>query len=107
MDSFQQIVESLLFATDASRALFQLSRGDDRFPIRAEAVRRGSEQIRHGKVPPATVDLEALERGKAMLVENEAEIPGLSGVKARMVAPLLDEGGLQGWLSVQAAAPRS
>jgi GAF domain-containing protein len=107
MDSFQQIVESLLFATDASRALFQLSHGDDRFPIRAEAVRRGFQQIRHGKVPSDTVDREALERGKAMLVENEAEIPGLSGVKARMVAPLLDESGLKGWISVHADAPRS
>src|SRR6202171_6679655 len=98
MDSFQQIVESLLFAPDASRALFQLPRGDDRFPIRAEAVRRGFQQIRHGKVPSDTVDLEALERDKAMLVENEAEIPGLSGVKARMGGPLLHSEGVYGLL---------
>ena len=106
MDSFQQIVANLLFATDASRSLFQLSGGDDRFPIRAEAVRNGFQQIRHGKAPTDTVDREALERGKALFVENEAEIPGLAGVKARMVAPLLDESGLKGWISVHADAPR-
>jgi len=107
MDSFQQIVANLLFATDASRSLFQLSGGDDRFPIRAEAVRNGFQQIRHGKAPTDTVDREALTRGKALFVENEAEIPGLAGVKARMVAPLLDEEGLKGWISVHADAPRS
>jgi len=107
MVRFQHIVENLLFATDASRALLQLSHGDDRIPIRAEAVQRGSQQIRHGKVATDSVDREALERGKAMLVENEVAIPGLPGVKARMVAPLLDAGGLQGWISVHADAPRS
>src|ERR1700730_6978889 len=42
-----------------------------------------------------------------MFVENEAEIPGLSGVKARMGATLLDERGLEGRISGHADAPRS
>src|ERR1700709_1636820 len=61
MDSFQHIIERLLFAVDASRALFQVSTADGGISIKAEAVRRGLQQIRHGETPADTVDPVALK----------------------------------------------
>lgn len=117
MDSFQHIIERLLFAADASRALFQVSTADGGISIKAEAVRRGLQQIRHGEAPADTIDpiaLKMFERGEGTLVQDEigSEQPGgaslaKAGVKARMVAPVLVEGALRGWISVHADAPRS
>lgn len=119
MTSFQTIVTELLLETDASRAMLQVAQPDGTFPIVAEAVRHGMQQIRNQAPSPELTGRSAfasLDKTQDIFVLNDVAQanPGLPpillnsyGVKAQMLAPLVLGGRLAGVLTVHhALGPR-
>jgi GAF domain-containing protein len=112
MNKLQRVIESLLLVTAASRAMLQLTRGDGGSTIEAEAVQHGQQQIRHHEGAAGAVDAEAmatLARDREIIVQPDIEPAhssgsnpeaGLSGVRARMLAPLIQDGRLAGVISL-------
>jgi GAF domain-containing protein len=101
MKTLQRAIESLLLATDASRAMLQLARPNGEFAIEAEAVQHAQQQIRHGSDAGAynVQAVESLLRDKEVLVEHDvgqASTPGSDRIRARMLAPLVRGGQLIG-----------
>jgi GAF domain-containing protein len=90
----QRAIENLLLVTGASRAMLQLARPDGTFAIEAEAVQHAEQQLRHQKseaVNPEARTIEALARDGEVIVEHNS---------ARMLAPLISNGGLVGIVSL-------
>ena len=114
MTSLQRVIESLLLATAASRAVLHVIRADGGFEIQAEAVQHGQRQIRHhpdlGALAAPSADL--LNDDEDLVVENDiAEAPASgpvpeadsSRITARMRVPLVRQGRLAGVISLHQA----
>ena len=110
MNNPQRVIEGLLLATGASRAMLQLARADGGFAIEAEAVQHAQQQLRHQALDAGTLDaktLALLERDKAILVEDDraqAQVSG--GITTRMLAPLILDGRLAGVISLHSPEAR-
>ena len=112
----QRAIENLLLVTAASRAVLQLVRADGGFAIMAEAVQNGLPQLRHHEPEAGTVDaktIAALARDQDFIVEHDSEADSrgssparLSGIKARMLAPLIQDGRLAGVISLHSSTSR-
>jgi GAF domain-containing protein len=114
MTSLQRVVESLLLATAASRAVLHQVRPDGGFEIQAEAVQHGQRQIRHHPelAALAAPSADLLKDDKDLVVENDiAEAPASgpgpeadsSRIRARMRVPLVRQGQLAGVISLHQA----
>jgi GAF domain-containing protein len=114
MTSLQRIIESLLLATAASRAVLHVVRTDGGFEIRAEAVQHGQRQIRHhpdlGALVAPPADL--FKGDKDLIVENDVAQAPASGsslqadscrIRAQMLVPLVRQGRLAGVISLHQA----
>ena len=110
MNNPQRVIESLLLATAAGRAMLQLARPDGGFAIDAEAVQHGQQQLRHQSPEARALDAKALallERDKAIIGQDDvadAQTPG--GITTRMLAPLILDGRLAGVISLHSPEPR-
>ena len=112
----QRVIENLLLVTAASRAMLQLARASGGFAIDAEAVQHAQHQIRHHEFDTGTHDAETiatLERDREIIVQDDIERThspgsnpqtGLSGIRARMLAPLIQGGRLVGVISLHHSA---
>ena len=114
MTSLQRVVERLLLATAASRAVLHLVRPDGGFEIQAEAVQHGQRQIRHqpdqGALAAPSPD--QFKGDEHVIVENDGVQPPESGpgaeadssrIRARMCVPLVRQGRLAGAISLHQA----
>jgi len=110
MNNPQRVIESLLLATGAGRAVLQLARADGGFAIDAEAVQHSQQQLRHQAPDAAALDaktLVLLERNKAIIVEDDlAPAQVSSGITTRMLAPLILDGRLAGVIALHSPEPR-
>jgi GAF domain-containing protein len=108
MNNPQRVIESLLLATAAGRAMLQLARPDGGFAIDAEAVQHAQQQLRHHASEAGALDakaLAALERDKAIIVQDDlAQASG--GITTRMLAPLILDGRLAGVISLHSPESR-
>jgi maleate isomerase len=116
--SFQEIVEELLLATEASRTTLRLDRAGAVYPVAAEALAPGIGSI----AGDTTIDLRAsatfrfLDRERRLLIQPDLlaadpapppELIAAYGAKAQMVAPVVRDERLLGILSVHyAPGPR-
>lgn len=112
MSPFQSVVQDLLLASGASRSLLQLIRPDGSLEVTAEAVTHGSRQLGHDPADAGLhepVLLAQLVRDDATLTQDDLEgaVPAVPRTlidryeaRARMVAPLMNDGRIQGVLSV-------
>jgi GAF domain-containing protein len=111
---FQGIVEELLERTGASRVTIRLDSPGDVFPVAAEALGPGVRSIKDA----TEIDLRAaptftfLEREKRNLIQNDVtdaadppppELIELYGVRAQMLAPIVQDDRLAGIVSVHYA----
>ena len=115
MPTFQSIVEDLLLATGASRALLALAIPHGGFGPVAEAVMDGVMQIRNDEVggewiPPSV--LQQLQRNHEIGMENDLErasptVPRFLidkyGARAQMLAPIVQHAALAGFIAVHHA----
>jgi GAF domain-containing protein len=120
MRDLQAIVEKVLLASRAGRAMLQLAAPDGRWPIAAEAVTGGARQIRNdeatGDIPGASL-VAHLERERSVLAQPDvvradppvpAALVDRYGVRAQLVAPLVRGGRLAGLLTLHdVTGPRS
>ena len=104
MNNPQRVIESLLLATAAGRAMLQLARPDGGFAIEAEAVQHAQDQLRHQAPDVGALDAKALallERDKAIIVQDDlAHAQASGGITTRMLAPLILGGRLAGVISL-------
>ena len=115
MHTLQRVIENLLLVTGASRAMLQLAQGSG-FAIHAEAVQQAQPQIRHHDPETGAQNAEILailERDRQLIVQQDiSAAPGPlvqaapSGVRARILAPLIRDGRLAGVISLHATEPR-
>ena len=110
MSNPQRVIESLLLATAAGRAILQLTRADGAFAIEAEAVQHGQQQLRH-QTPdvgaPDAKTLALLERDKAIIVQDDLpQAQASGGITTRMLAPLIPDGRLAGVISLHSGEAR-
>lgn len=107
---FQRIVEDLLEATGAFRAVLRVNRPGENFPVVAEALGPGATS----DAAPLPYDLREVEtvkflmREKRILVQNDTRQPPSppremieeEGIGAQMLAPLLRDGELIGVIAL-------
>ena len=114
--TFDTLLISLLAATGASRATLRLDdetlglHSDD---VVAEALAPGEESMRGagGINHRAAETAQWLERHRVLLVQNDFDSGPVApeklrryfGVKAQMLAPVIREGRLDGWVSIHEA----
>ena len=115
MATFQSIVEDLLLATGASRALVALTGANGGFTAAGEAVTHGVMQIRNDNARTELVPtpiLEALQRNHEIGLENDLEraSPAVPrslidryGARAQMLAPIVHHDKLAGFIAVHHA----
>src|SRR5689334_17047712 len=110
MNNPQRVIESLMLATGASRAMLQLARAGGGFAIEAEAVQHAQPQLRHAAPDAGALDaatLALLERDKAIIVPDDlAPAQASSGITTRMLAPLISAGRLAGVVSLHSPERR-
>ena len=110
MNNPQRVIESLLLATAAGRAMLQLARPDGGFAIEAEAVQHGQPQLRHHAPEAGALDaktLALLEQDKAIIVQDDlAQAQASGGITTRMLGPLILDGRLAGVISLHSPEPR-
>jgi GAF domain-containing protein len=112
MASFQSIVEDLLVATGASRAMLQLAGSGGKRTAAAEAVTHGARQIRNDVSDGESLEASAfqqLEREKKIVVQDDlaqADPPVARtlmdryGARAQVLAPLIHGDRLAGVISL-------
>jgi maleate isomerase len=116
--AFQAILEELLRKTGASRTTLRLDRPDADFPVVAEALGPGTRSIR-GEARIAVRDsgtFRFFERERRPLIVNDCRasdpptpeaLMEFYGVRAEMLAPLVEAGAIVGIVSVHyAPGPR-
>ncbi len=110
MNNPQRVIESLLLATAAGRAMLQLARPDGGFAIEPEAVQHAQDQLRHQAPDVGALDAKALallERDKAIIVQDDlAHAQASGGITTRMLAPLILDGRIAGVISLHSREPR-
>lgn len=112
MAPFQSIVEELLLATGASRAMLRVAVPGSGSDTAAEAVTHGARQIRNDPPHAGLFDAPAdqrLARDRAIIVQDDlagadpAVSPALIeryGARAQILAPLVAPSGFAGFISV-------
>jgi GAF domain-containing protein len=115
MASYQSIVENLLLDTGASRAMLVLARPGGGFATVAEAVTHGARQIRNDPPDDTLFDaalLLQLARERGLVVQEDIEraqpaparvLVERYGVRAQVVAPVIDGDVLAGFVAVHDA----
>jgi GAF domain-containing protein len=118
MNTPQRVIENLLLVTAASRAMLELARANGGFAIDAEAVQHAQHQVRHHDFDTGMHDAETiatLQRDRDIIVQDDIERThapasdpetGLRGIRARMLAPLIQVGRLVGVISLHHSQPR-
>lgn len=119
MASYQSIVEDLLLATGASRAMLQLAAPGGGPPSVAEAVTHGARQIRNDVSDGELLEVPAFqqpEREKKIVVQDDLEradppvaraLIDRYGARAQVLAPLVHGDRLTGIIAVHhALGPR-
>jgi maleate isomerase len=110
----QAILEELRRATGASRTTLRLERPGGDFPVVAEALAPGVRSIRgdSGIAIRESATFTFLDRERRLLIVNDCrvsdpptppELMDLYGVRAEMLAPLVDGGRIVGIVSVHVA----
>lgn len=112
MATYQSIVEDVLLATGASRALLQLMEPGGTLRFAAEAVTHGARQIRNDDKPhevPGPAALQQLNQAMDIVAHDDvaqASPPVATavmeryGARAQLMAPLMRSGRLAGVLTV-------
>jgi len=115
--TFQVIIDELLHATGASRTTLRLEEPGGDFPVVAEALAPGIRSIKGSSRIPVrnSATFAFFERERRILVVNDCrtsdpppqELMDLYGVRAEILAPLMDGGRIVGIVSVHyAPGPR-
>lgn len=116
--TFQVIIDELLHATGASRTTLRLEEPGGDFPVVAEALATGIRSIKGGAGVPVrnSATFAFFERERRILVVNDCrasdpptpqELMDFYGVRAEILAPLMDGGRIVGIVSVHhAPGPR-
>jgi GAF domain-containing protein len=102
----QRVIEKLLLATGASRAMLQLARAGGTFVIEAEAVQHGERQMRHHEPEAGIPDVKTiatLAHDQDIIVQQDG---APSGIKAQMLAPVIRGGRLAGAISLHSSEGR-
>lgn len=116
--TFQVIIDELLHATGASRTTLRLEEPGGDFPVVAEALAPGIRSIKGvSRIPVRnSATFAFFERERRILVVNDCrtsdpptpqELMDFYGVRAEILAPLMDGGRIVGIVSVHyAPGPR-
>ena len=111
---FQEVLETLLRQTQASRSTLRLEKPDGDFPVVAEALSPGNRSIRGGAgiAVRESATFAFLERERRFLIVSDCrtsepptptELMDFYGVRAEMLAPIVAGGRIIGIVSVHLA----